>query len=1329
MKLNIPKDIFNNPTPPRTFLCTPSKKIMGEIPAYDRNLNAKWNSYSDFSFSVDRQYVDVIDGTVKVNTLFDKIEGLRLVLVENIGYFIIQDPDTTYSDRDSKTLSCFSLEYGTGSKYLENFYINNGAEDAKEVIYEQSKYGYGVDKDEMYKPARPDGYDAEEDYFHRVYTDARNYTYEQIQITNETEYRSHFGDDIPVENVLYIHGYANVRFYDPHTPELSLLHLVFEAIPEWTIGHVDYSLYHKERKFEEDRIAVYDFLMNEVPDTFKCVVEWDTLTGEVNFYEEADDGITEDNTVQTRFDTDVYISRDNLASEIQIQYSTDNIKTKLKVSGADDLDIREVNLGKNYLINLDYYHNEDWMDQELIEAYDDYLEAVKNNTPKYTEAMQNWVAAYDKWNDLMNAVPADGNVVLVGDEFKKLYCVYAPIDNAYYQETITDDDIDVLVVDNLYSDEKYETPIPKDSLKDGTVFSVQGYCFKYVNSTKKFKCFEHMVDYNLRILVGDQDNGYKGSKLMLYHVNKDMKANKNDNILLRLKNSNSDVATIRIYNSGTETEPVYLIQSVVVSASSGAAEAAKTYTMNQWINGELTAEKMGFKGYTVNYIGVMGAYFVLAKDERQPSTLEEYGVNLLREKHNTYVTIFQTQTEAMFSQEGYQCIAQNEQPDGDYDAGTRWLDTDSNPVALKEYDGEKWNVINKEVSDTDQSNYENYQRYIDNYEKMVAVQQMLLQKEKEAEYWLNGYEVQGRVINYKEGNGDSAFYAAADAFFRTDKDGNDTIIIANGTLHTAYGIPIFTFTHHSTQQSYVAASGVYNADMDYYKKIITVYDLDTYQPATETTKEDRRVNIETYMPIDIMSKEVYDAYDGSSNDKTLYVLQKDNLFAVYLVGNVPYVAYSESQGIYKATMNAISQLTELENFFSKEQWIALSPLIREDEYSDSNFLLTGYESEEERLRICNELNEAASKELKTLSQPSLEFSMTMGNILALPEFEPIKSQFALGNFIRIELRPGIVKRSRLLEVGLNLDGLGDFNTTFGNLVTTKSEIDIHADLLKQAVQAGKQVAAAAGDWQSAVDKSNKLEESIASGLQDAALQVGRASGQAITWDDNGFFCRKFVDGSTDTYLDEQIAIINNKIVFTNDGWRTSKAALGEFEVDTNGDGVKERLYGLLADAVVSGYISGSVIEGGSLKVGGAGGKFIVNEDGSVEILGPDSTPLYAGSSAVNQIKEAYDYSVELSYSGSTVFASTEANTIVTAIVKYLGVDITHKLPVGTKFTWLRNGTWHEETTITEDNKPQENIINTNLNSLTANQINITHIDIEGNAFFSCQVDFDEKQII
>ena len=1233
MKLFISKDyLSDNPKPPRLFLCTTGKKIIQELPSYDESLDGKWGSYSEAQFSIDRQYVDILTGEVKIHPTFDKAEGLRKVYMENIGYFVIQDPDTTYGEKDTKTLSCFSSEYETANKYLENFRVNTGEIDSKEVIALESIYGYNytIDSDNLYQKA-PIEFDLYESYYVKEYTDNDSYVYEQVAIADASEYATYDGST--VAKTLYVKSYPNVRFYWPTNPSLSFLNIVFEKIPGWKIGHVDATLWRKERKFDEDRIAVYDFLMNETQDTFKCVVEWDTITNTVNFYEEAEDGITEDNTVQTRWETDVFISRDNLANEININYSTDDIKTKLKVSGADDLDIREVNLGQNYIVNLSYYHNLDWMEEDLFKKYDDYLDAVEEYTPQYTEAMQNWVGAYNKWNDLMHAVPAEGNVVLIGDLFKKLYCMYTPINTAYLPNTLIDSNING-TVDNLYSDEECTIVIDKNKLSDKEMFVVQGYQYLYQSSSKVFKCEKNLTTENLSTLK---------EKLTLYHVNEDINYSITDNYLLRLRNKESDIVSIRIYNAnktGTDmerkTNPDYQIQVVITYAQSGITSAAKTYTMNDWIKGRLTAEYMGIEGYTVQYIGTMGAYFVLAKDETKEATLEEYGVNLLKEKHDTYITIFQTQTEAMFSQEKYQCIAQSSQPEGSFDVGTRWLDTDSSPVILKEYDGAKWNVISGTISKDEQGNYENYQRYIDNYEKLMAVQNVLIDKEKQATYMLNGYKISDRSINinlYTKGNDDVLRY------------NGQTL---EGDMHRA------AETHFS---KYTVTRQSINQDIPVY------YFTTSYDP--------------------------------------------NNIFAVYLKGTTPYVSYATSQGVYQAIMDSIAKQTDFENFFTEDQWIRLSPFIKEDEFSDSNFLLTGYESEEERLEICKELFESANKELNTLCQPSLEFSMDMANVLALPEFKSLINQFQLGNFVRVHIRDGYVKRARLLEVHLNFSDLSDFSCNFGNLVTTKSEIDKHAELLSQAVTAGKQVATSAGDWQRAVDKSSRLEEEIANGLQNSALEVGRASGQSIVWDSSGIWGRKLIDGTTDQYEDEQFRIINNKLVFSNDGFKTSKSVMGRFVVKDD-DGNDVTRWGLLAEAMVGGYIEGSEIRGGTLRIGdGSNNYFQVDESGNVSIFKAGKEK-YASVDAVNEIDNAYRFHIVLSYDKSTVFGQPNQTCTLTCKVYELDNDITSKLPIGTTFSWLRNGVVYKTT--------------------TAPELEITNSDVDRNSVFACSVTFDEENI-
>lgn len=1185
MQLRIPKDYFDNPCPPRVFLCNTAKKRIGELPVYETELNGKWNAYSELSFSIDRMYTDILTGETKVHPLFDKVEGLRQVYVENMGYFIIQDPDATYSDSDTKTVTCFSSEYSTGSKYLENFRVNTGDVDSKEVTYLASLYGENYTIDTPYELAISGEYDEYESYYIKKYKDNKSYTYEQIQIVDQNSYQSHFGEGVNSSIVLYKKKYPNVRFYYPSKPQLSLLHLIFEKIPEWTIGNVDTTLWRKERKFDEDRIAVYDFLMNEVSDTFNCVVEWDTINSKVNFYEEAEDGINDDNTIQTRWDTDVYISRDNLASEIKIQYSTDDIKTKLKVSGADDLSVREVNLGKNHILNLDYYHTMEWMEEDLFYEYQRYLDTTAEYKDKYTNAVQGRVAAYNKWNDLMNAVPATNDVILVGDEFKKLYCIYEP----QYKEDATSEEKETAIT-------TAETALEK--------------------------------------------------KLKLYQVHKDIEANKSDNVLLKLKNADSDTATIRIYNTGTEDKPVYTIYSVVVRSSIGLTEEPSTYTTRQWVRGDLDVEKLGLEKFIVSAIGTLGAYLCLVKDETKKENLEDYGIRLLQEKQETYTKIFQTQTEHMFSQEKYQCVAMDNAPTGAIADGTRWLNT-TNSTLYEYRNGSpdvKWFSVNLEA---DASNYENYQRYIDNYEKLKAVQTVLAKKEKEAEYILNGYVVPNRKIDFSK--------------YELDDDG---VRRYNGKE---------------------LKGAMMNAAIDYfYGYTVTDFALNAF---------------EQDIPLYFFTTSKY----------------PNKTFAVYLNGSTPYIAYAESQGVYQAKMNYISRATELEEFFKEEdQWIRLSPLIREDEFSDDNFLLTGYESEEERIKIYNELLEAASKELKTLSQPSLEFSMDMGNILALPEFKPLVSQFQLGNFVRVHIRDNYTKRARLLEVHLSFDDLSDFSCDFGNLVTTKSEIDKHAELLKQAVTAGKQVAASASDWQNAVDKANKLEEDIAKGLQDAALEVGKASGQSLVWDQFGIWGRKLKDGSTDEYEDEQFRIINNKLVFSNDGFKTSKGVFGKYIVDG------EERWGPLAEYVTADTIEGKLIKGGSIIIGGREGdtgKFIVNEDGSVQILAADNSPIYATDKDVGVLQQALKYKTDITYNNSTVFSDTNASCVLSCHVyrrkddtdEY--EDITQKLQKD-NFTWMRNSDkWIQE-------NPDSDV--------EFNEIKITHNDIERMAQFSCKVEFNDS---
>ena len=1382
--MNLPQNLFDGNVSVQVFLCQPDKKIIGEILPYDFNATFKFNTYSEISFTIDRYYNDLFEGKTKVHPLYDLIESLRIIYIRGVGHFIIQDVDEGLKENDSKSITCFSLEYATGQKYLENFYVNTGEEGSIETMYNAKLYG--VDYNPNNDPysainVESDIFDPYQRYYIKQYDkDGKSWNAEEKQVLDENHFKTFVGENS--ETTLYIRNYERVRFYWPTKPELSLLHHVFDLIPEWKIGHVDKELWYQERTFSEDRTAVYDFLYNTAADTLSFVMVWDSINGVCNFYKTEEDGVTTNtyirtNTynpnfvyysdingtiaeeqpkdeedvingvfyinvgsdIETQWNTDVFISRDNLASELDIKYSTDDIKTKLKIGGSDDLDVRDVNLGQNYILNLSYYNTPLWMGEDLHSKYNAYTNQLAKYTIQYKEFVSAWSAAYNEYNDLVNYVPVEPRVMLIGDVFEKLYCVknpYLPAPKKFDDEVV----YDTYYKYNSETLEYYEVSTPTaEQLKNGQY---------YVKSSSSMDALVKQLRTKLNLYDVDKDGNGKMSAMA-----------RTDDVLLTLENAESNSATVRVrynqdikglgycktvvtnddiinqtkftlYTDSTSNtvmnttnvkelangdlyvasnyvfeyrssanafiatnKPVYLVYRTLTNATTGISNTL-SYTLQEWINGELLANKMGLDDgnesrdntWKIKSIGTLGAYFCLVRDETNKTELEDYGIRLLQEKQDTYTKIFITQTEGYMNEEGSQCVTSGEPPIGDeYPVGTKWLDTNNTKIdgslIMMERTNNGW--VDYIPDDND---YENYARFYENYVKLGNVQSVLAEKQIQADYLLNGVPVNALYLTGDNINLNNLLRAAVMHFIVLDNDW------------------------------YITRLGEELPNEDIVEGAVWFFINDV---ALTTTIYQYVTNIET-------GKKEWVEFTPSINitlqdyDENFFVLtftvdtDSSNEYAVYVIDGTPYVSYARSQGVYLAKMNIIKEATDINNNFTEQELVRLSPFIREDEFSDDNFLLTGYESEEEQMHIKQELLKAGEEELKKICQPKLSFSATMANILAIPEFAPIKNQFQLGNFVKVGIREGYVKRARLLEVQMNFDDPSDFSTTFGDLISTRSEIDKHAELLEQAVTAGKSVAANKSSWQRGADKANALDQAINEGLRNAALSVGAADGQSIIWDKYGIRGRKLRDGSTDEYEPQQFALINNKLVFTDDNWQTSRAVVGEFEIELPNDNnvmVKQNMYGLLADAIVGGYIQGTDIVGGSLKIGdGSNNYFQVDEKGDVKIVQAGQEK-YATTNALESIKKAYKYSVRLEYEGSTIITGNETSgTTIRALVYDDGKDITASLDASI-FNWKRSS---GATSVGDE---EWNNAHKGLKT-----IEVTHNDVYNSTHFWCEVD-------
>jgi hypothetical protein len=299
----------------------------------------------------------------------------------------------------------------------------------------------------------------------------------------------------------------------------------------------------------------------------------------------------------------------------------------------------------------------------------------------------------------------------------------------------------------------------------------------------------------------------------------------------------------------------------------------------------------------------------------------------------------------------------------------------------------------------------------------------------------------------------------------------------------------------------------------------------------------------------------------------------------------------------KSIQNKIKTISEDINVnrnFSSESLDRLSLFLREDEYSDDCFCTTDIDTDLDIINTQKELLVAGYKKLKTISRPTLSFSTSMKNIYAIPEFEPILHQFKLGNFIKVRIRKDFIKKARLLEVQLDFDDLSNFSCTFGDLLSAKDQGDIHADLLAQAINAGKAVASGSANWQKGYSVATAIDEKIKQGLIDATTSIkSNSAGQDISWDNYGIHLRKVVDGILDKH---EGWITNNKFLYSDDNFKTTKSVFGNYTIEG------ETYWGILAGCVSAGLIEGSHIVGGEIRIGlqeDGTYAFKVDKDGTV----------------------------------------------------------------------------------------------------------------------------------
>lgn len=166
------------------------------------------------------------------------------------------------------------------------------------------------------------------------------------------------------------------RFWNPANPSdaSTIMGIILEKMPSWSIGSVDSKLNSRYRTFDISGENIYNVMKQKLQDAYSCIFDFDTYNRRINVVE-----------VSTAAKVNpVYLSLDNLVKQQTIQENSEGIVTKLYVTGADGVDIRSVNpMGVNYLINLDYFMTTENFPQSTINKYNSWKQTFQANQRPY----------------------------------------------------------------------------------------------------------------------------------------------------------------------------------------------------------------------------------------------------------------------------------------------------------------------------------------------------------------------------------------------------------------------------------------------------------------------------------------------------------------------------------------------------------------------------------------------------------------------------------------------------------------------------------------------------------------------------------------------------------------------------------------------------------------------------------------------------------------------------------------------------------------------------------------------------------------------------------
>lgn len=280
--------------------------------------------------------------------------------------------------------------------------------------------------------------------------------------------------------------------------------------------------------------------------------------------------------------------------------------------------------------------------------------------------------------------------------------------------------------------------------------------------------------------------------------------------------------------------------------------------------------------------------------------------------------------------------------------------------------------------------------------------------------------------------------------------------------------------------------------------------------------------------------------------------------------------------------NQIQKTLNFQEYLGTDLWLEFASFRREDKYSNSNYTSEGLEDNGELFKKALEFIEVAENEIYKSAELQHSISTTLKNLLAIDKFKSLVDSFEVGNWLRIQINDEVYKL-RLLEYEISFGDFNDISVEFSDVMKIKNGISDISSVLSQASSMASSYDSVQRQASQGSNANNTVDKWLADGLNSALVQIQNNNSEEVTLTRNGLLGRSY-DEITDTYSPKQVRLTHNIMAFTDDNWKTVRTALGEHNYKYyNGNKPKDATgYGLSADFVTAGYISGSQIIGGEI---------------------------------------------------------------------------------------------------------------------------------------------------